>query len=115
MNSGDFGRFASTLAGPNRYELLFGTPEKAAHTVVASHMACTNGECGECPFCGFQKCPEAGDARALAEWLREEECEFGINTDATAIRCSKCGYQLPVGTDLEGTRFCGGCGRPVKR
>lgn len=41
-------------------------------------------------------------------------CEFELNTDMTAIRCDKCGYELPKGTDLKATRFCGGCGRRVR-
>lgn len=43
------------------------------------------------------------------------ECEMKIDIDMNAIRCSKCGYKLPFGTDLGETRFCGGCGRRVKR
>ena len=43
------------------------------------------------------------------------ECEFEINIDMTAIRCSACGYELPKGTSLRSTRFCGGCGKAVKR
>ena len=43
------------------------------------------------------------------------ECEFELNTDMSAIRCSSCGYELPKGTDLAETRFCGGCGKAVKR
>lgn len=43
------------------------------------------------------------------------ECEFELNTDMSAIRCSSCGYKLPKGTDLGDTRFCGGCGKAVKR
>ena len=42
-------------------------------------------------------------------------CEFELNTEMTAIRCDKCGYELPKGTDLGATRFCGGCRRAVKR
>ena len=41
--------------------------------------------------------------------------ELEINTDATAVRCGACGYSLPKGADLGETRFCGGCGRKVKR
>lgn len=43
------------------------------------------------------------------------ECEFELNTDMSAIRCSACGYELPKGTNLLETRFCGGCGKAVRR
>lgn len=70
----DYARENMTLKANNssRWFELLGTPERATHTVVATSMACTNGECGECPFCGFQKCPEAGDYDALLEWLKQE-------------------------------------------
>ena len=41
-------------------------------------------------------------------------CELELNTDMTAIRCDKCGYELPKGTNLKATRFCGGCGRRAR-
>ena len=53
--------------------------------------------------------------QAIAATLGGGECVFEINTDATAIKCSSCGYSLPKGTDLGDTRFCGGCGKSVKR
>ena len=53
--------------------------------------------------------------QAIAATLGGGECVFEINTDATAIKCSSCGYSLPKGTDLGDTRFCGGCGKAVKR
>ena len=40
-------------------------------------------------------------------------CEFELNTDMTAIKCSECGYKLPKGADLTATNFCGGCGAKV--
>lgn len=40
-------------------------------------------------------------------------CELEINTDVNAIRCSKCGYVVPKGTDLMGIRYCASCGRKV--
>jgi hypothetical protein len=43
------------------------------------------------------------------------ECEFELNADMNAFRCSSCGYKLPKGTNLGDTRFCGGCGKAVKR
>ena len=43
--------------------------------------------------------------------LGSGECEFELNTDMDAIRCDKCGYELPVGTSLRAMRYCGGCGR----
>ena len=59
------------------------------------------------------------DWQAIADELNATmgggECVFEINTDATAIKCSSCGYSLPKGTDLDDTRFCGGCGQAVKR
>ena len=42
-------------------------------------------------------------------------CEFEIDIDMAAIKCDRCGYSLPMGTDLSMTRFCGGCGRKVRR
>ena len=53
--------------------------------------------------------------QAILVTLGGGECVFEINTDATAIKCSSCGYSLPKGTDLGDTRFCGGCGKAVKR
>lgn len=44
----------------------------------------------------------------------ERTCELEFNTDMTAIRCSKCGYELPYGSDLMQTRFCGGCGAKAR-
>ena len=55
------------------------------------------------------------DAIARIAELGNGTCEFELNTDMTAIRCDKCGYELPKGTDLKATRFCGGCGSQVKR
>jgi len=59
------------------------------------------------------------DWQAIADELNAElgsgTCEFELNTDMTAIRCDKCDYELPKGTDLKATRFCGGCGKAVKR
>lgn len=40
-------------------------------------------------------------------------CKFELNIDMTAIRCSACGYELPKGTNLLATRFCGGCGKVI--
>lgn len=44
---------------------------------------------------------------------RLETCELEINADMTAIKCSKCGYVVPKGTDLMSVRYCSGCGRKV--
>ena len=51
--------------------------------------------------------------QAIAATLGRGTCELEINTDMTAIRCSKCGYVLPKGTNLMGVRYCAGCGRKV--
>lgn len=40
-------------------------------------------------------------------------CELEINTDMTAIKCSRCGYVVPKGTDLMSVHYCAGCGRKV--
>ena len=70
---------------------------------------------------GFMECkdgrynmPASGLARIDYEELGSGACEFELNTDMTAIRCDKCGYELPKGTDLKATRFCGGCGRRAR-
>lgn len=58
---------------------------------------------------------EAADTiESLRDRLQGGTCEFELNTDMTAIRCDKCGYELPKGTDLKATRFCGGCGRRAR-
>lgn len=58
---------------------------------------------------------EAADTiESLRERLQDGTCEFELNTDMTAIRCDNCGYELPKGTDLKATRFCGGCGRMAR-
>lgn len=55
------------------------------------------------------------DWQAIADELNAKlgsgTCEFEINTDMTAVKCSECGYKLPKGADLATTRFCGGCGK----
>ena len=51
--------------------------------------------------------------QAIAATLERGTCELEINTDMTAIRCSKCGYVLPKGTNLMGVRYCAGCGAKV--
>lgn len=53
--------------------------------------------------------PDEAIAR-IAE-LGSGMCEFELNTDMTAIRCDKCGYELPAGVSLSKTKRCGGCGR----
>lgn len=40
-------------------------------------------------------------------------CKFELDLSMKVIRCSRCGYSLPAGTDLRSTRYCGGCGRRV--
>ena len=69
---------------------------------------------GDGLFTARQKHDVTEQFDALAA-MRRGECELEINTDATAVRCGACGYSLPKGADLGETRFCGGCGRKVKR
>lgn len=40
-------------------------------------------------------------------------CGLELSTNMSHIRCNQCGYELPYGTDLRRTKFCGGCGRRV--
>jgi hypothetical protein len=57
---------------------------------------------------------EAADTIAdLRGLLNEQTCELEINTDMTAVKCSRCGYVVPKGTNLMSVRYCAGCGRQV--
>lgn len=40
-------------------------------------------------------------------------CELEINSDMTAVVCSKCRYPMPHGTVLAEMRYCPSCGRKV--
>lgn len=42
-----------------------------------------------------------------------ETCELEMSTDATYIRCDKCYYRVPKGSNLASIRYCAGCGRRV--
>ena len=57
---------------------------------------------------------EAADTIAdLRLQLMEQTCELEINTDMTAVKCSRCGYVVPKGSNLMSVRYCAGCGRQV--
>lgn len=56
---------------------------------------------------------EAGAAEAW-NTSADRTCEFELNTSMNAIRCNRCSYELPAGTTLSATRFCGGCGAEVQ-
>ena len=71
-----------------------------------------------CTYASYDGCTYYASGirlQAIADELSAElgsgTCELELNTDMTAIRCDKCGYELPKGTDLKATRFCCGCGR----
>ena len=51
--------------------------------------------------------------QAIAATVGRGMCELEINTDMTAVKCSKCGYVVPKGTDLMSVKYCAGCGRKV--
>ena len=36
-------------------------------------------------------------------------CMLELNTDMTRIVCSKCGWEVPAGTNPNTVRECGGC------
>lgn len=61
--------------GTRWYE-LFGTPGKAARTLIAVRGVCESGPCSpNCPFSGAPVCPssfEPSDYDALLEWLESE-------------------------------------------
>lgn len=60
--------------------------------------------------------PLLRDAADTIEDLRNrltETCELEINTDMTAVKCSRCGYVVPKGTNLMNVKYCAGCGRKV--
>ena len=40
-------------------------------------------------------------------------CMLELNTDMTRIVCSKCGWEVPAGTNPNTVRECGGCERVV--
>jgi hypothetical protein len=46
-------------------------------------------------------------------YCRNETCELELNIDITAVRCSKCGWEVPKGADLNEIKFCCHCGRRV--
>lgn len=76
MNANDFGRFAESIRGESNYERLFGTPERAARTLIQTSIACQDfyKRCTECPFYDTSICPnnfEEEDYDALLEWLKE--------------------------------------------
>lgn len=60
----------------NCYSELFGTPGKAARTLIAVRGVCESGPCSpNCPFSGAPVCPssfEPSDYDALLEWLESE-------------------------------------------
>lgn len=40
-------------------------------------------------------------------------CTLEINIDCTAVCCSKCGYEIPKGTNLNEVKLCPSCDREV--
>ena len=59
----------NTRANENtRWHELFGTPERAARTLVDRHLACNAYGCSCCPL--ERCCPENGNHDVLLEWLR---------------------------------------------
>ena len=60
------------VTGESRYSELFGTPERAARTIIDTLAACEGPKCtsGRCPFRQLQHCPDYDDYDALLEWLR---------------------------------------------
>lgn len=51
------------------------------------------------------------EAQQIADIRGDTHME--LSTDMSRIRCHQCGYELPYGTDLSKTHYCGGCGRLV--
>ena len=61
----------------SNYERLFGTPERAARTLIQSSIECNDADsyCDRCPFYGVMTCPgnlDEDDYDALLEWLEGE-------------------------------------------
>ena len=59
----------------SNYEKLFGTPERAARTLITTRKECEDiGACyPNCPFGDAPTCPsncESRDYEAILEWLR---------------------------------------------
>ena len=61
----------------SRWFELFGTPERAARTLIAVRGECESGPCSSnCPFGDAPTCPsncEPSDYDALLEWLSGDE------------------------------------------
>ena len=62
-------------AKESNYQRLFGTPKRAARTLIQSSIECHSdvSYCDRCPFYGVMTCPgnlDEGDYDALLEWLR---------------------------------------------
>lgn len=61
--------------GETRYERLFGTPERAANTILALQICpCTKDECVFCPahdVC-FEHYKDGRTVYEMAEWLRDD-------------------------------------------
>lgn len=97
-------------------------------------------ELKECPFCGGESeiCDpaidgfyvECANAKCLVNpqtWCYDDKegaieawntryertCALEINTDMSAIRCGKCGYEVSRGTVLQDVKFCPNCGARV--
>lgn len=54
---------------------------------------------------------KVGDERAEAKWNADASatCELEINTDMSAIICTRCGCDIPKGTNLLKLERCPNC------
>lgn len=63
------------VGGESRYTALFGTPERAARTMIRTSVICDDPDsyCDECPLLTAPSCSSSlddDDYDALLEWLR---------------------------------------------
>lgn len=68
--------FGGEVGKTSRHAELFGTPERAAWTMITARGVCESGPCSAgCPFNGAPVCPSNFEPRyydTLLEWLRGE-------------------------------------------
>lgn len=76
------------------YACYYSTGDTAARTNVRNMRKFANS--------GWSHVERAGE---------DDMCEWEPNLVLDALRCSKCGYELPAGVSLSKTKRCGGCGR----
>lgn len=76
MNGDDFGKFNDTLRGESNYEKLFGTPERAARTIMGKQLTYDIlSQCDDCPHQTDECFDPSGncamdDYDVLLEWLK---------------------------------------------